>query len=65
MTVKAFLALDGQEDAEIRRFQIPAEASTSYAYLRKKVCEMFPSLKERNVTMFWKGKVTFVYLVNI
>ena len=57
LTVKAFLAKDGQWDAEIRRFQVPAEVSSSFENLSKKLIEVFSSLRLGNFSSYWKGKV--------
>ena len=55
MTIKAFLEKDGKKDAEIRRFPVPADVSTNFAYFSKKIATIFPSLREDNFTTFWKG----------
>ena len=66
LTVKAFLAKEGQWDAEIRRFQVPADVSSSYDYLYKKLCDIFPSLKRGNFSLFWKGKIFyFISCLNV
>lgn len=54
LTVKAFLQKDGNWDGEIRRFQIPADVSSSYDYLAKKLCDIFPSLRLGNFALYWK-----------
>lgn len=54
LTIKAFLQRDGKWDGEIRRFQIPADVSSSYDYLSKKLCDIFPSLRQGNFSLFWK-----------
>ncbi|KAL4230805.1 Sequestosome-1 [Mactra antiquata] len=54
LTVKAFLQKDGKWDGEIRRFQIPADVSSSYDYLSKKLVDIFPSLRQGNFSLFWK-----------
>ena len=59
LTVKAFLAKDGEWDAEIRRFQVPSDVSSSFDYLNKKLCEIFPSLRSGSYASFWKGKACF------
>ena len=63
LTVKAFLAKNGQWDAEIRRFQVPADVSSSYDYLYKKLCEIFPSLKRGNFSLFWKGQLNIIVVL--
>ena len=60
LTIKAFLQRDGKWDAEIRRFQVPADVSSSHDYLSKKLCAIFPSLRQGNFSLFWKG-MSFVY----
>ena len=57
LTVKAFLAKEGQWDAEIRRFQVPTDVPSSYNFLNKKLCDRFPSLKRDDFSLFWKGKI--------
>lgn len=57
LTVKAFLEKDGSQNGEIRRFQIPADVSSSHAYLSKKLADIFPSLRDGGFSMYWKGKI--------
>ncbi|WAQ99089.1 SQSTM-like protein [Mya arenaria] len=54
LTVKAFLKKEGKWDGEIRRFQIPADVSSSFDYLARKLCEIFPSLRPGNFSLYWK-----------
>ncbi|KAH3839941.1 sequestosome-1-like [Dreissena polymorpha] len=54
LSVKAFLKKDDKLDAEIRRFQVPADVSSSYDYLAKKLCGIFPSLRQGNFSLYWK-----------
>jgi len=55
-TVKAFLEKNGICDGEIRRFQVPGDAASSCAYLAKKIAGIFPSLRDGEFSMFWKGQ---------
>lgn len=54
VTIKAFLEKEGKKDAEIRRFPVPGDVSSNYAYLSKKIATIFPSLREDHFTTFWK-----------
>lgn len=54
LTIKAFLQRDTHSEPEIRRFQIPTDVSTSYDYLSKKLCDIFPALRAGNFSVFWK-----------
>lgn len=54
LTVKAFLQRDGKWEGEIRRFQIPADVSSSYDYLSKKLSDIFPSLRQGNFSLYWR-----------
>ncbi|WAQ99093.1 SQSTM-like protein [Mya arenaria] len=54
LTVKAFLEKKENVDGEIRRFQIPADVSSSYAYLSKKVADIFPGLRDGHFSLYWK-----------
>lgn len=60
LTIKAFLQ-DGGSDGEIRRFQVPADVSSSYTYLNRKLCDIFPRLNAGNFSLFWKGM--FIYFI--
>ncbi|WAQ99088.1 SQSTM-like protein [Mya arenaria] len=53
LTVKAFLKNEGKWDGEIRRFQIPADVSSSFDFLARKLCEIFPSLRPGNFSLYW------------
>lgn len=59
LTVKAFLEKDGKFDGEIRRVAIPADVSSSYAYLTKKIEGIFPSLVEGHFSLHWKGRLYY------
>ncbi|XP_060603186.1 sequestosome-1-like [Ruditapes philippinarum] len=54
LTVKAYLEKDGKIDGEIRRFAVPADVSSNYDYLVKKVAGFFPSLREGHFSLYWK-----------
>ncbi|KAL4230806.1 Sequestosome-1 [Mactra antiquata] len=54
LTVKAYLDRVGNPDPEIRRFSVPADVSTNYDYLAKKVAGMFPSIREGHFSLYWK-----------
>ena len=53
MTVKATLLKAGED--EIRRFPVPADVSSSFEYLRKKIFELFSDLRNGNFNLLWKG----------
>lgn len=53
LTVKAYLERADSEP-EIRRFTVPADVSSSYAYLVKKISSIFPSLREGHFSTHWK-----------
>ena len=59
VTIKAYFEKGGTQDVEIRRFPVPADVSTSYAYLSKKIANIFPALREGHFSTFWKGKILF------
>jgi len=61
-TVKAFLEKNGKADGEIRRFQVPADVSSSYAYLSKKIADIFPGLRDGKFSLYWKGKLAIAIL---
>ncbi|XP_046372018.1 sequestosome-1-like [Haliotis rufescens] len=54
VVIKAFLERDGDPKAEIRRFGVPADASSSFTYMFKKVSEVFPGLVTGHFNLFWK-----------
>lgn len=56
LTVKAFLMRGGDEKAEIRRFTVPADVSSSFDYLQKKVADIFPGLARGNFHLYWKDE---------
>jgi predicted translin family RNA/ssDNA-binding protein len=60
MTVKAYLL--GKEDApkEIRRIAVDQDVSTSFEYLKKKVEDVFSTLRNVTYQMFYKGKPILV-----
>lgn len=58
INVKTFLEQDqsAQGNAEIRRFVLDQEVSTSFDYLRSKIAAIYPSLEEQNFRVYWKGE---------
>ena len=55
LSVKAYLNPDTDQQ-EIRRFAIDEGASASYAYLAKKIEQVFPIVRGKIFKLFWKGK---------
>lgn len=59
LTIKASLYRHDwrREPVEIRRFTIDAEVATNYSYLVQKLTQVFPALREDNITttVAWKG----------
>ncbi|KAJ8297990.1 hypothetical protein KUTeg_024521 [Tegillarca granosa] len=53
LTVKAFLVKQ-QGENEIRRFPVPADVSSNFDYLKKKISEIFPNLGQGNFVLYWK-----------
>ncbi|XP_041357953.1 sequestosome-1-like [Gigantopelta aegis] len=56
MVVKAFLEKAGNPKAEIRRFTIPSDVTSSYIYIHKKISEVFPGLLRQNFGLYWKDQ---------
>ena len=54
LTVKAYLLKEAEPD-EIRRFAVDPDVSTNHAYLRQKVTHIFPDLKDKPFSLYWKG----------
>lgn len=53
LTVKATLH---RVEPEIRRFAVPADVSSSFEYLKKKISDIFPSLRQGKFSLFWKDQ---------
>lgn len=55
-----------EEGEEIRRFSVDQDVLTNYGYLTEKIRLAFPSLRNREFTLFWKGitiaKLSFIPL---
>lgn len=60
LTFKAFLyeRTWRGDPAEIRRFTVDQDVSTSYAYLVEKVAQIFPSLRPNNFVLAWTGELS-------
>ncbi|KAL3860599.1 hypothetical protein ACJMK2_010698 [Sinanodonta woodiana] len=54
LTVKAFLQKSELGTEEIRRFSVPADVSSSYEYLCRKISDIFPTLRHGRFTLYWK-----------
>src|SRR6218665_3452520 len=59
IVVKAYWRKFNEERAdvgeEIRRFSVDQDVVTNYSYLIEKIRLAFPSLRNRELTLFWKG----------
>ena len=56
LSVKAYLNPDTNQQ-EIRRFAIDEGASANFAYLAKKIEQVFPHVRGKVFKLFWKGKL--------
>lgn len=56
MTVKAYLIGKDDCNKEIRRFAVDQDVSTSFEYLKRKVLDVFVSLRTAPFQMYYKGK---------
>jgi len=55
-TVKAYLESGGQV-VKMRRFALEQSAASSHGYLLQKLSHIFPSLRDKTFTTYWKGTV--------
>ena len=54
---------DDPTKKEVRRFGVEADVVTNFMYLREKVQTIFPALRGRHFTIFWKGmSAILIYL---
>ncbi|OWF55631.1 sequestosome-1-like [Mizuhopecten yessoensis] len=53
LTVKATLH---RAEPEIRRFPVPADVSSSFDYLKKKISDVFPGLHKGLFSLYWKDQ---------
>lgn len=54
LTIKAYLYKRWNgEPAEIRRFSVDQDVSTSYTYLTEKIAQVFPSLQPNSIVVAW------------
>lgn len=65
VTVKAYLKLGGNANAEIRRFVVDHDVCSNFEYISKKLMSVFPSLANEAFETAWKGKVQLVGTVCI
>ena len=62
LSFKAFL-YEGSwrgNPAEIRRFTVDQDATTSYVYLLQKLTQVFPTVTTSNVSIAWTGECNIV-----
>ena len=48
--------IKNQQTKEIRKFTVQATSKEDFEYLRGKICQMFPELREKEIEVFWKGE---------
>lgn len=46
---------------EVRRFAVEKSAGTSFAYVSTKIFDLFPKLKQMDISIMWKGNENFNY----
>ena len=56
VTVKASLNNYDESNPEIRRFTMEGDSSTKFSNLVDKIKQTFPSLADKNLSLYWKGK---------
>lgn len=56
LPLKAILYMEPGSKGEIRRFSIEKHVFGKYKPLMFKLREVFPQLKTKNYTIYWKGK---------
>ena len=54
LSVKVYLNANTDQQ-EIRRFSIDEGASASFTYLLQKIESVFPSVRGKQLRLFWKG----------
>lgn len=54
---KVYTFWEGSEKPEVRRFAIDAKFNTNFNFLKSKIHEIFPNLKNKNFFISWKGMV--------
>ncbi|KAK3603904.1 hypothetical protein CHS0354_042915 [Potamilus streckersoni] len=54
LTIKAYLQKLTAGEQEIRRFSVPADVSSSYDYISRKISDTFSSLRHGKFSLFWK-----------
>lgn len=54
VTVKAYLKLGGNANAEIRRFVVDHDVCSNFEYISKKLMSVFPSLANESFETAWK-----------
>lgn len=58
---KLILFLDGEENAEVRRFAVDKNTEITLNYLRTKFLQVFPVLTGKDFSIFWTGKLNIQY----
>lgn len=59
MQYKVYAFWGGTEKPEVRRFVVDAKFDTNFNFLKSKIQEIFPNLKNKSFSVSWKGIVFF------
>lgn len=54
-----------EDDVEVRRFSVEADAVTNFIFLREKLQSLFPVLREVDFKVTWKGRSVIFCLESI
>ncbi|XP_066917061.1 uncharacterized protein [Clytia hemisphaerica] len=55
LPLKVYYIKDRQTK-EIRKFTVQSTSKEDFGYLRGKICQMFPELREKEIEIFWKDE---------
>ena len=62
LSVKVYY-IENKATKEVRKFSVGEDVVSNYVYLIGKIRQIFPDLLRKDLKLFWKGEIYFLYVL--